>query len=166
MWSKNVTWTATTCCSIPLIVPPILQSGTRGRFRCILLLRILNVCLQRSSLNDHTTLISRPLSGYGLQFMANYHRLATLIGTHPELALFRRFAISNAKNLLYLQSELVHLESELKCIAREDQHSGDCVKKAFDFSVFDLKEASGTDHNLQWRKTLEMREKLKEYSMF
>lgn len=98
--------------------------------------------------------------------MDNYHGLATLIGTHSELALFRRFAILNAKNLLYLQSELVHLEDELKFIARKDECSGDGVKQAFKFCLFDLKEASGTDQDLQWRKVLEIREKLKEYSMF
>ncbi len=98
--------------------------------------------------------------------MADYTRLAALIGTHQEMALFRRFATLNAKNLLYMQSELVHLEGELANIALEDGCSGDGDKALFQVSLFDLKESSGTSKDLQWRKVLEVREKLKAYSTF
>lgn len=100
------------------------------------------------------------------QIMADYTRLAALIGTHQEMALFRRFATLNAKNLLYMQSELVHLEGELANIALEDRCSGDGDKALFQVSLFDLKESSGTSKDLQWRKVLEVREKLKAYSTF
>ena len=98
--------------------------------------------------------------------MGNYTRLAALIGSHQELALFRQFAFLNAKNLLYMQSELVHLEGELANIALEDDSSGDGDKTLFQVSLFDLKESSRTRKDLQWRKVLEIREKLKEYSRF
>ena len=98
--------------------------------------------------------------------MADYTRLATLIGMHQEMALFRQFATLNAKNLLYMQSELVHLEGELANIALEDECSGDGDKALFRVSLFDLKESSGTSKDLQWRKVLEVREKLKAYSMY
>lgn len=96
--------------------------------------------------------------------MGDYTRLAALIGAHQELALFRQFGFLNAKNLLYMQSELVHLEGELASIVLEDNCSGDGDKALFQTSLFDLKESSGTEKDLQWRKVMEIREKLKEYS--
>lgn len=96
--------------------------------------------------------------------MGDYTKLAALIGSHEELALFRQFAFLNAKNLLYMQSELVHLEGELANIALEDDRSGDGDKALFQGSLFDLKESAGTEKGLQWTKVLEIREKLKEYS--
>ena len=96
--------------------------------------------------------------------MANYNKLAALIGTHQEMALFRQFAALNAKNLLYMQSELVHLEAELTSIESEDRCSEDSEKASLQDSVFNLKESSGTTRDLQWRKGLEIREKMNNYS--
>jgi hypothetical protein len=96
--------------------------------------------------------------------MADYGRLAALMGTHQELALFRKFARLNAKNLLYMQSELMHLEVELENVELENGGSGDPEKMAFIVSLFDLKDSSGTENDLQWRKVLEVREKLNCYS--
>lgn len=98
--------------------------------------------------------------------MANYDRLADLVGTHRELGLFKRFAKLNAKDILYMQAELIHLEAELERIELENARSGDADKEAFQVSVFDLKESAGTQKDLQWRKALEIREKLKAYSLF
>ena len=98
--------------------------------------------------------------------MADYTRLSTLMGAHQELALFRRFADLNVKNLLYMQSELVHLEAELKNIELENRQSGESEKSTLLVSLFDLKESFGTKNELQWQKALEIREKLKCYSLF
>ena len=98
--------------------------------------------------------------------MGDYGKLASLMGTYHEMALFRQFAALNAKSLLYMQSELVHLEAELSNIGLEDAYSGDGQKEAFRVSLFKLKRSSGTDKDLQWRKVMEIREKLKEYSMY
>lgn len=98
--------------------------------------------------------------------MADYSRLAALIGTHHELAIVRQFAALKAKNLLYLQAELVHLEAELADIESENKFSGDSKRVAFLASLFDLKESSGSNKDLQWRKALEVRAKLKEYSEY
>ena len=97
--------------------------------------------------------------------MADYTRLAALMASHKELALFRKFAKLNTKCLLHMQSELIHLEAELENIELENGHSGDSEKLAFQVSVFDLKRSSGTQKDLQWRKALEIREKLKHYSL-
>lgn len=42
-----------------------------------------------------------------------YPRLATLLGTTENYAIYRRFAALNARNLLYHQAKLTHLEHEL-----------------------------------------------------
>jgi len=97
--------------------------------------------------------------------MADYSRLAALMGAHQELGLFRKFAKLNSKNLLYMQSELIHLEAELDNIEVENGGSGDTGKMALLVSLFELKDSSGTENDLQWRKALEIREKLKCYSM-
>ena len=97
--------------------------------------------------------------------MADYNKLATLVGTHRELTIFRKFGVLNAKSLLYMQSELHHLQSELEGIEQENKHSGDREKLAFQVSLFDLKDSEGTTKDLQWRKVLEIRHKLKAYSM-
>ena len=97
--------------------------------------------------------------------MADYNRLAQLMGMHQELAIFRQFADLNAKNLLFMQSELIHLEAELSAIELENKHSGNSQKASFHVSVFELKESEGSAMDLQWRKTLEVRTKLAEYSV-
>ncbi|MCJ1462994.1 hypothetical protein MMC07_001598 [Pseudocyphellaria aurata] len=94
--------------------------------------------------------------------MGNYSRLANLIASHPEMALFRQFASLNVKNILYMQAELVHLEAELENIEREDKHSKNGDK--FEVSLFDLKASSCTENDIQWRKVLEIRSKLQQYS--
>lgn len=96
--------------------------------------------------------------------MGNYDTLAALMGSHQEMAQFRKFADLNAKNLLYMQAELVHLKAELENIANEDKRSSHGEKESFDVSLFDLKDSSGTENDVQWRKVLEIRNKLKEYS--
>jgi len=95
-----------------------------------------------------------------------YHRLAALLGAHPDLAIFRRFMALNAYNLLSLQAELSQLESELKDIVIDDRTSEDPEKTQFEFSIFRLKCArDNPDHGLQWSKILEIREKLREYCL-
>ncbi|KAL9014676.1 MAG: hypothetical protein Q9173_000672 [Seirophora scorigena] len=57
--------------------------------------------------------------------MANYNKLASLMGEHHELAILRNFQRSNTKNLLYMQAEILHLEKEIQVIEVEDQTSND-----------------------------------------
>jgi hypothetical protein len=49
-----------------------------------------------------------------------YPKLAGYMGLAPEIAMFRRFGALNARNILYLQSELVVLEARLKFVEAED----------------------------------------------
>jgi hypothetical protein len=103
-------------------------------------------------------------SNLSLPKMDGYHKLAALVGDHEELFMLRRFATTNAKNLLYMQAEILHLDAELHEIATQD-HSRCEKSRNYEYCVFDLKESYGNRENdTQWRKILEIREKLKEYS--
>ena len=97
---------------------------------------------------------------------AGYDKLSAIMGAQKELAICRQYSALNAKNILYLQSEIFHLEAEQVEIEAEDRSSGDPKKALFPRSVWHLKRSQrnpGQDH--QWRKALEIRELLKEYSM-
>lgn len=96
--------------------------------------------------------------------MDGYHKLASLLSNHEDLFVLRRFATANVKNLLYMQAEILHLEAELHDIALED-HSGCAKHRNYEYCVFDLKESCGVGgSDTQWRKILQLREKLREYS--
>lgn len=96
--------------------------------------------------------------------MEGYDKLASLMGDHPELATFRRFASLNAKNLLYLQAELTYLESKLRRLAHEDHVSSDEQKKLYAGDWYFLMTSYEDDESEQWSVMLKAREKLKEYS--
>jgi hypothetical protein len=67
--------------------------------------------------------------------MAGYSRLAALMRNRHDLAIFRQFSDLNAKNLLYMQGELVRLEVELEMIATENKNSKDTEKNDFEKSI-------------------------------
>ena len=96
----------------------------------------------------------------------SYSSFAELLGNNDGLAIYRRFATLNAQNLLYLQSELVNLEDELRRIVIADSVSDDEQRRVFKHDVTALKNAPGdAAGGRQWKKILEIRAKLKEYSM-
>ena len=96
----------------------------------------------------------------------SYSSLAELLGSHDGLAIYRRFATLNAQNLLYLQSELINLEDELKRLVVADSNSENEQRRKFKSDITKLKAASANEiEGRQWQKVLEIREKLKEYSM-
>lgn len=96
----------------------------------------------------------------------SYSSLAEILGNNDGLAIYRRFATLNAQNLLYMQSELVNLEDELKRLVNADSKSDDEQRRVFQSDISALKSApSNANEGKQWRKVLEIREKLKEYSM-
>ena len=100
----------------------------------------------------------------GVQAIEGYPRLARVMGP-CNLGIFRRFTELNALNILHLQAELVYLEQELKILTELDDISGDATRALYAKSAYGLRKSveSGNDH--QWRKILEVREKLKEYSI-
>lgn len=82
-----------------------------------------------------------------------------------NLGIFRKFAELNAFNILHLQAELVYLEQELKILTELDDTSGHATRALHAKSAYELRKSVETGHCHQWQKTLEVREKLKEYSM-
>ena len=91
-----------------------------------------------------------------------YPKLADYIGTEPQLAIFKRFGSLNAENLLFMQLEIANLEQELREIVANDLRDEDeTVRKSV--NSWRLLQQAGKD-SAQWRKRVEIREKLKEYS--
>ena len=99
--------------------------------------------------------------------MGSYNKLSKFMGSWPEVAIFRRFGALNAQNLLFLQAELVRLEDQLQSIREDDAQSADLEKKQSHQSWRSLVLAheQGDASTSQWQKVLEIRDKLKEYSM-
>ena len=95
-----------------------------------------------------------------------YSKLAALYGQKPEIAIFKRFGKLNAENLLFLQTELLLLEQELKDIVAEDLRSENEQVRLYARSWWAMKHYSqhGGD-SLQWQKRIEIKKKLKEYSI-
>ena len=67
--------------------------------------------------------------------MDGYDKLAAFIAVDHGMTICRRFSTLNAKNLLYLQAELVNLEAELRDIVAQDKLSPDATKRLFPYSV-------------------------------
>lgn len=94
--------------------------------------------------------------------MEGYQRLASLMGTHHEFAIFRRFRALNMQNILYLQAEIMHLEEELTELAKRDLKNPERAFHNKDWWSLSKGEAEGDQD--QWVKVLEIREKLNIYS--
>lgn len=91
-----------------------------------------------------------------------YTKLASLMGENPEIAIFRRFSALNAKNLLYLQAELVNLEARLQRYAADGANAKNGV---YETDWFALSRSEKDGDQRQWETFLNIRAKLKEYSM-
>ena len=93
-----------------------------------------------------------------------YPSLAKVMGPYPGMALFKRFAVLNARNLLYMQAELIDLELQFDILTSQDHTSSDPRRRAFAKEFLKLSEPLDGLQAQQWQKALEIREKLKEYS--
>ncbi|EON64331.1 hypothetical protein W97_03562 [Coniosporium apollinis CBS 100218] len=94
-----------------------------------------------------------------------YPRLAERMGRTPETAILRRFAGLNARNLLYLQAELVQLERDLAEVEVADSRREEGLGRKFSTDWFWLVESvNDNEHSRQWQLMLKVRERLKEYN--
>lgn len=94
--------------------------------------------------------------------MTGYDELSTLIGSYPELAMFRRFRALSAKVLLCMQAELLDLEDDLNIISEIDFK--DWERREILTSW--VKANAATSENgadLRRRKVTEAQEKLERY---
>jgi len=94
--------------------------------------------------------------------MEGYAKVAQLMGTHPEFAIFRRFRDLNMQDMLYLQAEITHLEEDLRRIASKDVEHGNRKNHPYDW--WSMSHGQGEGDTKQWEKVLEIREKLEKYS--
>jgi hypothetical protein len=119
---------------------------------------------------ETTRSLPQPLDPFH-DHVVGYPKLAGHMGVMPELAMFRRFGALNARNLLYMQNDLVVLERDLKMLEVEDAKSPDGMKRRYRRDSYWLSssniEIDGTlrDGDTRQRNlVLEMRRLLKEYS--
>ena len=96
-----------------------------------------------------------------------YSQLAWRMSTHPELAIVRRFQALNFQNLLYLQSELSDMEERFRKQEAVDRKSPSESRrwKARSWKFLQEGIEGDEDEGETWRMFLELRQKLKEYSM-
>lgn len=75
-----------------------------------------------------------------------YQKLANLMGTYPDHAIFRRFGWLSTLNIMRLQAELAHLEAELKSCQRKDGEHQSREPPEYTFSTnFDYLSRCGTE---------------------
>ena len=67
-----------------------------------------------------------------------YYTLACFFNLPANVPILRHFGNLNILNLLYIQAELVRLESKLYNIASEDANSGNSIRKEFTYSMIRL----------------------------
>lgn len=95
-----------------------------------------------------------------------YRKLARFMGAFPEAAIFHRFAALNARNILYLQAELLWLEDQLEKLEKADAESDDVDRKEYTRNWFLLTHAGTASDGSsdQWRLFLRIRTVLDQYS--
>ena len=93
-----------------------------------------------------------------------YDKLAKVMSNDGDLAMFRRFSPLCAKILLYMQAEILHLESQLKQEVDDDLKSGNDKGKEFAVYWKALDEAPDNGFGY-WQKQYvsTIRTKLREY---
>ena len=82
--------------------------------------------------------------------MEGYAKVAQMMNQHEELAVFHRFTTLNLQNLLCLQAELVHLETDLQEIAERDKASSERPYRSHDW--WSLTQFDGEGNREQWDK--------------
>lgn len=98
-----------------------------------------------------------------------YSALAELFGGYPSLGVFHLFKDLNAANLLDLQAELLLLKRDLEVFMHAETALSRCTESdPLTASVQHLKKSNRQScpyHERIWHTKLEIRQKLKEYSM-
>lgn len=96
----------------------------------------------------------------------SYSTFADFIATDDELPIFRRFDRLNARNLLYLQGELIALEAQLQTLDGEDAKDGsmDVMLSAKCWETLSLR-AEEHPHEIERMELIKkIRTVIKEYS--
>lgn len=97
----------------------------------------------------------------GDDILNGYPGLAKQMGEYRGLNMFSRFAKLSARNLMYMQAEILHLERKLHVVTWADHRDG--AKRIYERNATALMRSIENEDS-QWELFLEIREKLKEYS--
>jgi hypothetical protein len=107
-----------------------------------------------------------------LKPISGYPQLAHRMGLFPETAIFKRFGDLSARNLLYLQAELLHMHTALGELEEEERnavHKGTGKVKGMRYAadwyeLYNSREEADNESE-QWNLILQIRAKLKEYGL-
>ncbi|KAF2807039.1 uncharacterized protein BDZ99DRAFT_538101 [Mytilinidion resinicola] len=98
------------------------------------------------------------------ELVAGYPRLAGFMSLAPETVILRRFTALNIQNLLYLQAELKHLETELRAQEKFDAQTEKGKRQMYARDWFWLSMSEEDEDGRQWGIVKRMRGVLKEYN--
>jgi hypothetical protein len=93
-----------------------------------------------------------------------YNKLSKFMATE-NYPIFRQFQDTAARDLLYLQAELVHLEAEYQKVSKFDREFGnDDERHMYAFEWWHLSQSENRGQGgEQWALALDIRKKLREY---
>lgn len=109
--------------------------------------------------SDFSDLVDGSLPGP----VAGWPQLTTMMAKTPEFAAFSRFRELNIKSLLYYQSQLTHLERDLRRAEYRDSRRTRGERSKFAQRIDYL---MGYKTSKQYRLITEIRQVLREYSKF
>ena len=101
------------------------------------------------------------------ELATGYPKISNFMELIPEAAIFRRFGALNARRLLYLQAELLQLQSRLEAVELSDKQSNDQRREMYSVDWEWLEASMNADDpatKKQWLLIQEIGTKLKEYS--
>lgn len=95
-----------------------------------------------------------------------YNKLSNFM-VSKNCPIFRQFQDSAARDLLYLQAEIIHLESEYQKVSKSDREaSSDDERHLYAFEWWHLSQSEPRGFGgEQWALALDIRRKLREYCM-
>jgi hypothetical protein len=98
--------------------------------------------------------------------MEGYAKIAERMATLPSLAIFRQFQALRAQNLLYMQAELIELETRFRDQAGRDIQSQEPTEKLYSRDWLTLSSLNNNGQlSEQWKLALDIREKLESYGL-
>jgi hypothetical protein len=121
-----------------------------------------DLIVQRLNLKSHQYYLARPKMEQAIPEPIGYSAVAAVMSSDRDLSIYRRFGGLNARNLLYLQSELMELETRLHEL---DISANDMQKGIATWSIprsWRSLEREGGEH---LQIVLRIRELLEKYSM-
>lgn len=93
-----------------------------------------------------------------------YPKLAARIEIQPQLSIYRRFGALNAQNILYLQAQLIDLETKLRTQQSRDDTNPQGKKALYAKTWYRLENSASDGDTKQLDLVLKTRQVLSEFS--